>query len=120
MTENPEIVQSLPHSVGDCVKSFLKEESKIRHFGNSVRDFFETAATSRVHSVRSRMKSIKSIKRKLRAKLKDGIDIRPDNLFEVITDFFGVRVLHLAPRDFKEIHQAIDQQVSSGGWILAE
>lgn len=46
--------------------------------------------------------------------------INISNLFSRITDFAGVRVLHLHSRQFGEIHEAIKRHVDAGFWSLAE
>jgi ppGpp synthetase/RelA/SpoT-type nucleotidyltranferase len=73
-----------------------------------------------VHSVKSRMKSEESIRSKIERKLADGENIDATNAFFKITDFAGVRVLHLLQDQFSEIHDAISQHLGQGEWVLAE
>lgn len=95
-------------------------------FKANVAAFFEDHPTLRrgnpapIHSVKSRVKSEDSIRGKVARKLKDGVNLTKDNLFQEITDFAGVRVLHLLQEDFSEIHAAILGHVNEGEWWLAE
>ena len=95
-------------------------------FKANVAAFFEDHPTLRVgnpapiHSVKSRIKSEDSIRGKVGRKLDDGATLTKDNVFQEITDFAGVRVLHLLQEHFAEIHGAILGHVKDGEWWLEE
>src|SRR5882724_7179990 len=57
-----------------------------------------------IHSVKSRMKSEASVRAKILHKLGDGVKLTTENVFFEITDFAGVRVLHLLQAQFSPIH----------------
>jgi putative GTP pyrophosphokinase len=73
-----------------------------------------------IHSIKSRFKEPEHLEDKLYRKREQGILINPSNLFTEITDFIGVRVLHLYQEQFVEIHRAINEKLESGDWILVE
>jgi ppGpp synthetase/RelA/SpoT-type nucleotidyltranferase len=73
-----------------------------------------------IHSVKSRIKDPEHLEDKLKRKLELGIIITPDNLFSEITDFIGVRVLHLYQEQFIEINNAINEKLENGDWVLVE
>ncbi|BCQ28001.1 hypothetical protein NK8_61900 (plasmid) [Caballeronia sp. NK8] len=65
------------------------------------------------------MKDPDHLREKLIKKFIDG-PITPDTLFTRITDFAGVRVLHLYTQQFSEIHAAIKEHIRQNFWSLAE
>jgi putative GTP pyrophosphokinase len=73
-----------------------------------------------VHSVKSRIKSNDHLLDKIQRKVGSGRDITPTNCFFEITDFAGVRILHLRQSDFGKIKEVIDAKVSAGDWHLVE
>lgn len=73
-----------------------------------------------IHSIKSRLKDPDHLADKLQRKLDKGTIITKDNIFEIITDFIGVRVLHLYQDQFEAIHSAITEKVKNGDWIFVE
>lgn len=118
-----------PADADALLDHYKKNRKAFSGFMNNVIDFFkidnETLFTSRdrfaVHSVKYREKDLDHLKAKLMRK-SDGNepDIDVQNLFTRITDFCGVRVLHLRLTDFKTIHAAIDQHINNLHWRYAE
>ncbi|WP_080431388.1 RelA/SpoT domain-containing protein [Burkholderia ubonensis] len=72
-----------------------------------------------VHSVKSRLKNQDHLREKLVRKYRES-PITIDKLFTRITDFAGVRVLHLHSYQFSQIHWAIKKHIDDGYWTLAE
>lgn len=72
-----------------------------------------------VHSVKSRLKDPEHLREKIIKKASDEV-ITIENLFKRITDFAGVRVLHLHSQQFGKIHAAIMKHIDDGFWSLAE
>jgi len=71
-----------------------------------------------IHSVKSRIKSSASIKKKL---LRKNYQFASEQeLLDQLTDIAGVRVIHYAPRQIIDIDAQIREQVAKGEWILAE
>lgn len=73
-----------------------------------------------VHSVKTRIKATDHLVDKLQRKSNRGEEVTADNCFSMITDYAGVRVLHLKQDDFREIKLVIDEKVSAGDWHLVE
>lgn len=110
--------------VDKLVALYETNRFKIELFMENVKSFFEKnpilhqGPLHTVHSVKARMKSVDHFRDKLERK-KD-LDINENNLFQVITDFAGVRVLHIHQQQFTAIHQAILQQIAEKEWVLGE
>lgn len=73
-----------------------------------------------IHSIKSRFKDPEHLREKLKRKLEKGITITPENIFSQITDFIGVRVIHIYQEQFIEINKAINEKLESGDWVLVE
>lgn len=73
-----------------------------------------------IHSIKSRLKDPEHLADKIQRKLDKGVVITNENLFIHITDFIGVRVLHLYQDQFESIHQAINEKIRNGDWIFVE
>jgi ppGpp synthetase/RelA/SpoT-type nucleotidyltranferase len=116
--ENSEIKQA--------VQLYKEKLFEFEQFLPSVLAFFEKHRTLNkkpfpiIHSIKSRFKDPDHLEDKLQRKKKKGIIITEANLFQEITDFIGVRVLHLYPEQFIEIHKAINEKIDSGDWVLVE
>ena len=94
-------------------------------FRNYTVRFFETQpdltqSPQIVHSVKSRLKDLQHLRKKIQRKSSPEAPITPENIFDRITDIAGVRVLHLYQAQFPQIHQAITQKLDSQDWILYE
>lgn len=73
-----------------------------------------------IHSIKKRLKDSNHLREKIERKTLAGATIDVDNCFVGITDFAGVRVLHLQQEDFGEIKKVIDEKIRSGDWYLVE
>jgi ppGpp synthetase/RelA/SpoT-type nucleotidyltranferase len=73
-----------------------------------------------IHSIRYRLKDIDHLKEKVQRKESEGKIITCENLFNSITDFAGVRILHLYPSAFKYIHNSILEQIKDDEWYFFE
>ena len=73
-----------------------------------------------IHSLKWRLKDPEHLRDKLQRKLERGDEINEQNLFEKITDFAGIRVLHLYQNQFVYIHTAIMKFVEEGEWKLVK
>jgi putative GTP pyrophosphokinase len=110
----------------EIVAAVEERRHTINLFRQNVAAFFEEHPKLRVgnppaiHSVKSRMKSEDSIRAKVARKVHDGDLLAPENIFLQITDFAGVRVLHLFQEQFADIHAAISLHVAQGEWVLHE
>lgn len=113
--------------LGDAIVSAVEERRHtLNLFKGTVAAFFEEHPTLRcgnpapIHSVKSRIKSERSIRGKIQRKLESGCSLSPENVFFQITDFAGVRVLHLLQEHFADIHSAITKHVYDGEWYFHE
>lgn len=100
---------------------------QLNSFKTNVKLFFEEnpifsdSKLPVIHSVKSRLKGLDNLKDKIiRVQNKKNISITSENLFQEINDLIGVRVLHLYFDQFKVIHEAINNQIVSGEWVLFE
>jgi putative GTP pyrophosphokinase len=73
-----------------------------------------------IHSIKSRLKDEGHLAEKIERKRAEGEKISQKNLFSEITDFAGIRVLHLYQDQFSEIHNFINQNVVKKHWRLLE
>ncbi|WP_278537721.1 RelA/SpoT domain-containing protein [Delftia acidovorans] len=80
---------------------------------------FQGSPLPLVHSVKSRLKDPDHLRDKIIRKFVDE-PITEKTLFSRITDFAGVRVLHLHSLQFAEIHKEIRKSIDDGFWSLME
>lgn len=111
----------------ELVEVYRKQRKAFTGFMNNVTDFFsdnesllDESSRYVVHSVKYRFKDPDHLKEKLKRKSSPSNPINAANLFDRITDFCGVRVLHLRRNDFSYIHSAITSHVSQQHWTFAE
>lgn len=93
------------------VLAYLNPEKQyeLKAFLQTVLFFFENnpALKGIVHSVKSRMKDPEHLKDKIQRKLKSEKIIDENNLFTVVNDLIGVRVLYLYQDQFQLIHNEL-------------
>lgn len=110
--------------IEELVSLYEKNRFRLEQFMENVKSFFEKnpdlhkGVLHTVHSVKARMKSVEHFRDKLQRKHKVSID--ETNLFQEITDFAGVRVLHVYQEQFEDIHKSIMLQVETKEWVFAE
>lgn len=73
-----------------------------------------------IHSIKSRLKDPEHLEDKLERKLRDGIVVNKDNIFTEVTDFIGIRILHLYQDQFPSINEAINKKIENGDWVFVE
>lgn len=107
------------------IDAYLQRLDQFDLFRQQVQAFFMSsrqfhgAPLPLVHSVKSRLKDPNHLREKIIKKTVEE-SITVDNLFKKITDFAGVRVLHLHSQQFEKIHEAIVKHINNGFWSLAE
>lgn len=112
--------------INDTVQLYKDKLFEFEQFLPSVLAFFEKHRILNkkpfpiIHSIKSRFKDPDHLKQKLIRKSENGKEINRDNLFEEITDFIGVRVLHLYQEQFIEINNAIQEKINNGDWLYVE
>jgi len=110
------------------VDQYVKKRKAFSGFLSNVTDFFledndalkDANGRSAIHSIKSRLKDPDHLRQKIVRKSQKGIHIDATNLFSVITDFCGARVMHLRRSDFSIIHSAILSHASDQNWYFAE
>lgn len=107
------------------VLAYLNPEKQyeLKAFLQTVLFFFENnpALKGIVHSVKSRMKDPEHLKDKIQRKLKSGKIIDENNLFTVVNDLIGVRVLYLYQDQFQLIHNELKKKVDeTKDWMFVE
>ena len=73
-----------------------------------------------IHSVKCRLKSEEHLSEKIKRKWEMYHGIDNNNIFDVITDIAGVRILHLYQAQFPKIHQEILKQIDENEWYFFE
>lgn len=118
---------STQESIDAIAERFSNARKAYTGFLHNVVDFFgnHNSLLKRdgkyiIHSVKFRIKEDSHIKEKIARKIADGRDINSENVLSNITDFCGVRILHLRLSDFDIIHDAISKHISEGHWVPAE
>lgn len=107
------------------VNAYQQRQDQFDLFRQQVQAFFMSSRQFNgtplplVHSVKSRLKDPEHLREKIIKKASDEV-ITIENLFKRITDFAGVRVLHLHSQQFGKIHAAIMKHIDDGFWSLAE
>lgn len=120
--ENAEYSQD----VRDIVDRYREKKRLFELFLNNVQSEFltspalNTGVPSVIHSIKIRLKDEGHLEKKIVRKIAEGREINRDNIFSEITDFAGLRVLHLHQNQFSEIHKFIMKKVSSKYWKLLE
>ena len=107
------------------VLAYLNPEKQyeLKAFLQTVLFFFENnpALKGIVHSVKSRMKDHEHLKDKIQRKLKSEKIIDENNLFTVVNDLIGVRVLYLYQDQFQLIHNELLKKVDeTKDWMFVE
>lgn len=115
-------------AISAMVTKYRLHRKAFSGFMNNVIDFFQRDNENLldengkfvVHSVKSREKDPEHLEEKIRRKLALGKNITEENLFDEITDFCGVRVIHLRMSQFHQINKAITDHVQNQHWCLKE
>lgn len=108
------------------IEAYIEKQFEYKQFLAGVQVFFNDHPNlnkkphSIIHSIKSRLKDPSHLEDKLNRKLNKGIVIDKNNLFDQITDFAGIRILHLYQDQFPAIHDAINQKIASGDWVFVE
>lgn len=113
-------------NIEEAVNAYKQKQFEYEQFLAGVLVFFQRHPILNrkplpiIHSIKSRLKDPEHLAEKLERKLLKGVEITKDNIFTSITDFIGVRVLHLYQDQFEAINAAITEKVNNGDWIFVE
>lgn len=112
--------------INEAVSIYVDKQFEYEQFLASVLVFFQKHPILNrqplpvIHSLKSRLKDPTHLADKLERKRVKGQIITKDNILTEITDFIGVRVLHLHQDQFAIIHSEIKQKVDDGDWLFLE
>lgn len=112
--------------IKEAIQAYVDKQFEYKQFLAAVEVFFREHPHLNkkplpiIHSVKSRLKAPTHLEGKLERKLEQGIEITKDNLFQEITDFIGVRVLHLYQDQFEIINNAVNEKIGTGDWVFVE
>jgi putative GTP pyrophosphokinase len=112
--------------IEEAVSAYVEKQFEYKQFLASVLVFFQEHPELNkkplpiIHSIKSRLKDPNHLSDKLKRKLADGKEINKGNIFTEITDFIGVRVLHLHQEQFININKSIQDKVNNGDWKFVE
>ncbi|MPQ59101.1 RelA/SpoT domain-containing protein [Duganella sp. FT27W] len=113
-------------SAKDIVEVFKEKQRLFELFAQSVSSAFlsdpklNTGIPAVIHSVRSRTKDEKHLLEKINRKRAAGKVITTENALSEITDFSGLRILHLHQEQFEKIFNFITRQIKAKNWKLLE
>jgi len=112
--------------ISEAVDAYVLKQFEYEQFLAGILVFFQKHPTLNnkplpiIHSIKSRLKDPDHLADKLRRKLSKGEVITKENIFTSITDFIGIRVLHLYQEQLEPIHIAINEKVACGDWVFVE
>ncbi|EPJ8758065.1 hypothetical protein PPUJ13061_46580 [Pseudomonas putida] len=113
-------------AIGSMIERYREKKKLFELFLTNVQADFasspalNTGVPSVIHSTKIRLKDEGHLEKKIYRKLSEGRNITRDNLFSEITDFAGIRILHLHQNQFSGIHKFVMKKVSSKHWKLLE
>ncbi|MGK5023220.1 RelA/SpoT domain-containing protein [Janthinobacterium sp. RB2R34] len=126
MVKNMASPASVTVDVNKLVDIFKKKRRLFELFSQSVENDFlsspelNTGVPSVIHSVRSRIKDESHMYEKIVRKISEGRLLNEDNILSEITDFAGLRILHLHQNQFSSIYEFIDDKIKTKNWRLLE
>jgi putative GTP pyrophosphokinase len=126
MTKNHTASSTGETDINALVNLYKRKKRYFELFLQSVQAEFSssielnTGVPTTVHSIKSRLKDEDHLAEKLQRKLAEGRTITTGNLFSEITDFAGLRVLHLYQDQFSLINSFIMRRVKTKNWKLLE
>lgn len=116
----------MSQEITEAVNAYIEKQFEYEQFLAGILVFFQKHPLLNrkplpiIHSIKSRLKDPSHLADKLERKRANGKIITKDNIFSEITDFIGVRVLHLYQEQFVTINQAINEKIANGDWVFAE
>lgn len=112
--------------IDSLIELYKGKRHEYERFLDGVRSYFmhepslNEGSLPVIHSLKWRLKDPEHLRDKLQRKLDTGEVIDESNFFERITDFAGLRILHLYQSQFIYIHAAIKKIVDDGEWKFVE
>jgi putative GTP pyrophosphokinase len=108
-----------------ALEALHQESPRYNAFMDGVVTYFEKSTLRSgefptIYAIKNRVKSDNHIIRKLNKKEEKGKIIDPQNVFEEVTDYCGIRILHMHIGQFESIHKEIFKQIERGDWVFHE
>jgi len=116
----------MSQEIDEAVNAYIEKQFEYEQFLAGILVFFQKHPLLNkkplpiLHSIKSRLKDPTHLTDKLQRKLATGKIITKDNIFTEITDFIGVRVLHLYQEQFATINFVINEKINNGDWAFVE
>lgn len=108
------------------VEVFKEKRRLFELFSQSVASAFlsspelNTGTPAIIHSVRQRIKDEKHLYEKIERKRAEGRKLDKENVLSEITDYSGLRLLHLHQSQFEAIFDFINSEIKQKNWRLLE
>lgn len=106
------------------LRLFDEQQQHFEIFSEGVEAYFRKDraldASSSIHSIKRRIKDRDHLRDKIARKHSEEDPLTEENFFSKVTDFAGVRVIHLFQNQFELIHASIQRQLDRGDWCLHE
>lgn len=126
MNQNVVQLSTLDADVHSLVDLYRQKKRLFELFSQSVYSQFSsnpdlnTGTPTIIHSMKTRLKDEGHLAEKITRKRAEGKQISLENLFSEITDFAGIRILHLHQNQFSALHAFIAEKVRAKSWRLLE
>lgn len=114
-------------AIDDAVQHYSEHQYLFKGFSESLLERFleDDRLSPYIHFIKSRLKSEKRLREKLKKKALEQRrgtppNITSDNLFTKINDLAGIRLIHLHTNQLKPIIEAIKRVLDNGQWTIVE
>ena len=113
--------------IGDAVEAFVAKRSDFETDATNLQNRLLANADLKklIHSLKWRAKDPTHLRDKLERKARkaiddgDAFDITADNLFDLVPDLAGVRLLHLHMRQMEQIHPLVMKVFTDEGYVVS-
>ena len=112
--------------IQSALEAYNSKQFSIEQFLKRIYNFFSDhpelneGSLPIIHSIKYRLKNKDHLIEKIIRKWEISGGIDSNNVFDVITDIAGVRILHLYQAQFPKIHQEILNQIDEKEWYFFE
>lgn len=120
------ITMAQEEAIKSALKAYDDNKFAIEQFWKGINSFFSdhpklnTGSLPIIHSIKCRLKDRTHLEEKIRRKWDTYGLINKNNVFHLITDLAGVRILHLYQAQFIEIHNEIIHKIEEEDWFFGE
>ena len=122
----PRVPAATSKAIADAVKAFEAKRHDFQTDATNLQNrlLAHPDLKSLIHSIKCRAKEpshlADSLQRKALRALKEGkaFDITEDNVFDIVPDLAGVRLLHLHMRQMERLHPLLVKVIKDEGYVL--